>query len=51
MYLVTKLLPERDGEFEYFIRSAQEAHERIARENKLRGASWSPPQRGSGPPI
>jgi hypothetical protein len=25
-YLVTKLLPEKDVEFEYFIRSAQEAH-------------------------
>jgi hypothetical protein len=39
MYLVTKLLPERDGEFEYFIRSAQEAHERIAKESELRGAA------------
>jgi hypothetical protein len=38
-YLVTKLLPERDGEFEYFIRSTQEAHERIAKESELRGAS------------
>ena len=43
MYLVTKLLPERDGEFEYFIRSAQEAHERIAKESELRGASLSAP--------
>ena len=39
MYLVTKLLPKRDGEFEYFIRSAQEAHERIAKESELRGAA------------
>jgi hypothetical protein len=43
MYLVTQLLPERDGEFEYFIRSAQEAHERFAKESELRGASWSAP--------
>jgi len=43
MYLVTKLLPEKDGEFEYFIRSAQEAHERIARESELRGVSWAAP--------
>jgi hypothetical protein len=36
VYLVTKLLPERDSEFEYFIRSAQEAHERIAKESELK---------------
>ena len=38
-YVVTRLLPERDGEFEYFIKSLQEAHERIARESELRGIS------------
>jgi hypothetical protein len=37
-YLVTMLLPERDGEFEYRIRSPDEPHERIARESELRGA-------------
>jgi len=39
MYVVTRLLPERDGQFEYFIKSLQEAHERIARESELRGIS------------
>jgi hypothetical protein len=37
-YVVTARLPERDGEFEYRIRSPDEAHERIARESELRGA-------------
>ena len=36
-YVVTKELPERDGEFEYRIRSASESHERIARESELAG--------------
>jgi hypothetical protein len=35
-YLVTKQLPERDGEFEYRIKSLGEPHERIARESELR---------------
>jgi hypothetical protein len=35
MYLVTRLLPEKDGEFEYLIRHAREAHERIAKESEL----------------
>ena len=35
-YLVTMQLPERDGEFEYRIRSPDERHERIARESELR---------------
>ena len=34
-YVVTKQLPERDGEFEYRIKSASETHERVARENEL----------------
>jgi hypothetical protein len=34
-YVVTPKLPERDGQFEYHIRSASEAHERIAREGEL----------------
>ena len=34
-YVVTAKLPEKDGVFEYRIRSANEEHERIARENEL----------------
>ena len=34
-YVVTKQLPERDGEFEYRIKSASETHERVARESEL----------------
>jgi hypothetical protein len=34
-YLVTKQLPERDGEFEYRIKSVSEPHERVARESEL----------------
>jgi len=34
-YRVTKLLPERAGEFEYSIKHSQEAYERIARESEL----------------
>jgi hypothetical protein len=36
-YVVTKELPERDGEFEYRIKSASESHERVARESELAG--------------
>jgi hypothetical protein len=32
-YVVTKRLPERDGEFEYRIKSANEPHERVALES------------------
>jgi hypothetical protein len=42
-YLVTKLLPERDGVFEYFIRSVREAYERIAKESELTDAPGSAP--------
>ena len=35
---ITKELPERDGEFEYRIKSTNEPHERVARESELRGA-------------
>jgi hypothetical protein len=38
VYIVTKLLPESHGEFEYLIRSVREAHERIARGSELKGA-------------
>jgi len=34
-YVVTAKLPERDGEFEYHIRSAGEKHERMVRESEL----------------
>jgi hypothetical protein len=35
-YIVTAKLPERDGQFEYHIRSASEQNERLVRENDLR---------------
>jgi hypothetical protein len=38
-YVVTAKLPERDGEFEYRIRSAIEEHERLARESELAAMS------------
>jgi hypothetical protein len=34
-YVIMKQLPERDGEFEYRIKSASETHERVARESDL----------------
>jgi hypothetical protein len=34
---ITKKLPEHDGEYEYRIKSMNEAHERVARESELRG--------------
>ena len=34
-YVVTKQLPERNGEFEYRIKSISEPHERVARESEL----------------
>jgi hypothetical protein len=34
-YIVTAKLPEREGEFEYRIRSALEEHERLVRESEL----------------
>ena len=36
-YLVTAKLPERDGAFEYRIRSISETYERLARESELQG--------------
>jgi hypothetical protein len=38
-YVVTAKLPERDGEFAYRIRSADEQHERMVRESELTGLS------------
>lgn len=35
-YVVTMQLPERDGAFEYRIRSPDEPRERMARESELR---------------
>lgn len=35
-YVVTKKLPERGGEFEYRVKSANERHERVVRESQLR---------------
>jgi hypothetical protein len=36
-YIVTKKLPENNGEFEYRVRSPHEPHERVVRESELRG--------------
>jgi hypothetical protein len=36
VYIVTTKLPERNGQFEYRIRSASEEHERVALESELR---------------
>ncbi len=38
-YVVTAKLPERDGEFEYRIRSALEEHERMVCESDLTALS------------
>jgi hypothetical protein len=35
IYVVTRLLPEHDGEFQYRIKSAAEPHERVVRESQL----------------
>ena len=35
-YIVTKKLPEHDGEFEYRVKSVNEPHERVVRESQLR---------------
>jgi hypothetical protein len=34
-YVVTKQLPEREGEFEYRIKAISEPYERVARESQL----------------
>ena len=36
LYVVTELLPERDGEFEYCIYSETEPYQRLAKESELR---------------
>lgn len=35
-YIVTKQLPEHDGEVEYRVKSVNEPHERVVRESRLR---------------
>jgi hypothetical protein len=37
-YIVTRQLPERDGEFLYRVKSAREPHERVVRESQLSDA-------------
>jgi len=34
-YIVTRKLPERDGEFVYQVKSANEPHQRIVRESEM----------------
>ena len=34
-YIVTKKLPERDGDFEYRVKSVNEPHERVVGESQL----------------
>jgi hypothetical protein len=44
-YEVRKQLPERNGEFEYCVKSSNKAHERVATESQIRftpGAPWGP---------
>ena len=36
LYIVTGLLPERDGEFEYCIYNEAEPYQRVAKESELR---------------
>jgi hypothetical protein len=38
-YEVRKQLPERHGEFEYCVKSLDEAHERVATESQIRRAA------------
>jgi hypothetical protein len=38
-YEVRKQLPERNGEFEYCVKSSNEAHERVATESQIRRAA------------
>jgi predicted metalloprotease with PDZ domain len=37
-YEVRKQLPERNGEFEYHVKSSNEAHERVVTESQIRRA-------------
>ena len=35
-YAIIKKMPERDGEFEYCVKSTNETHERVVRESQMR---------------
>jgi hypothetical protein len=35
-HIITRQMPERDGEFEYCVKSINEPHERVARESQMR---------------
>ena len=35
-YTITRKLPEREGEFEYRVKSVNEPHERVVRESQVR---------------
>jgi hypothetical protein len=39
-YVIVKRLPERDGEFQYQIKSVANPDERVVRESDLRPAPW-----------
>jgi hypothetical protein len=43
-YQVIKQLPEINGEFQYRIKSVNEPHERVVRENQLRKSQFKTPQ-------
>jgi hypothetical protein len=38
-YIISKRLPQQDGEFYYRIKSVSESHERVVRESELRRES------------
>jgi hypothetical protein len=37
-YVVIKIMPEHNGEYEYQVRSSYEQHQRVVRESQLRAA-------------
>jgi hypothetical protein len=39
-YVIVKRLPQRDGEFEYQIKSVAHRDERVVRESQLRPKPW-----------
>lgn len=39
VYQITNLLPPHDEAFQYRIKNANEPHERVAKENELRGVA------------
>ena len=44
-YVIVKRLPERDGEFQYQIKSVANPDERVVRESQLRPNPWRSPGR------